>query len=95
MAKEERIAAVAGKLSRLKARHNDMGAEISELEDELAELRRPENPAKTAPSARRRAPGHADEFEDDEPADNENDDAGDDDDEPDEDDEPGEVGADK
>lgn len=87
MATSERIAAVAGKLSRLKSRHNDLAEEISELEDELRALRREgkRGAAKTQPAAKtRRASGHADEdLDDDDDADN--DDAGDEDDDTDDD----------
>ena len=83
MSVDERIAAVAGKLSRLKARHNDLAEEISELQDELAGLRRKKTPAKTDPPKRRTASGHADE---DDPDDGDPDDDDPDDDDPDDDD---------
>jgi len=87
MATSERIAAVAGKLSRLKSRHNDLAEEISELQDELHELKRDggkKGAVKTQPAKTRPAPGHADELEegaeDDADDDSDNDDDGDDDD---------------
>lgn len=64
MGNEERIAAIAGRLSKLKARHNDITEEIEGLETELAELKRTPA-ARPAAAARRPRPGYADEDEED------------------------------
>lgn len=94
MALDERIAAVAGKLSRLKARHNDLGDDVAELERELADLKREKSRGtkaepKPAQKPAKKGSGFADEDEDDEPEDDDQDDGADDDADADEDDDKG------
>jgi len=72
MGLDERIAAVAEKLSRLKSRHNDNQAEIAELEQELKDLKSGRAKITPAPAAARRTrAGYADEDDDDEEVDDE------------------------